>query len=168
MMMEYSRQITRTLHQEHLATLGFVDRLDTFLAQHRGNAAPPQGADLERLLGDLRATIGDAVAKHFEFEEGRLFPALVASFGDNAMVMILTQEHEILRPLAKQLVTLAGVGDNGFEAASWSEFHRQGWEFAERMMSHIQKEEMGLLPALEDVLDDEQDASLVEEYLMAG
>ncbi len=167
-MMEYSRQITRTLHQEHLATLGFVDRLDTFLAQHRGDAPAPQGADLERLLGDLRATIGDAVAKHFDFEESRLFPALVAGFGDNAMVMILTQEHEILRPLAKQLVTLAGIGESGFEPATWSEFHRQGWEYVERMVSHIQKEEMGLFPALEDVLDDEQDASLLEEYAMSG
>ncbi len=167
-MMEYSRQITRTLHQEHLATLGFVERLDTFLAHNRGDAAAPDGADLGRILGDLRAAIGGEVTKHFDFEESRLFPALVAGFGDNAMVMILTQEHEILRPLGKQLVTLAEIGNNGFEPATWSEFHRQGSEYVERMVSHIQKEEMGLLPALEDVLDDEQDASLFEEYAMSG
>ena len=65
-------------------------------------------------------------------------------------------------------MTLAEIGNNGFEPATWSEFHRQGSEYVERMVSHIQKEEMGLLPALEDVLDDEQDASLFEEYAMSG
>ena len=38
-------------------------------------------------------------------------------------------------------------------------------ELAERLMSHIQKEEMSLLPALDDLLDEAADQELTEAYL---
>jgi hemerythrin-like domain-containing protein len=41
-------------------------------------------------------------------------------------------------------------------------------ELVERQVSHIQKEEMSLLPVLEDVLEEEQDAELLNRYLAAA
>jgi hypothetical protein len=38
-----------------------------------------------------------------------------------------------------------------------------GLELAERLVSHVQKEEMSMLPALEDLLDEETDAALAME-----
>jgi hemerythrin-like domain-containing protein len=37
-------------------------------------------------------------------------------------------------------------------------------ELVERQVSHIQKEEMALLPMLSDLLDDETDRRLASEY----
>ena len=37
-------------------------------------------------------------------------------------------------------------------------------ELAERLVSHVQKEEMSLLPALEDLLDEATDAELALAY----
>jgi hypothetical protein len=39
-----------------------------------------------------------------------------------------------------------------------------GLELAERLVGHVQKEEMSLLPALEDLLDEEADAELAGRY----
>jgi hypothetical protein len=39
-----------------------------------------------------------------------------------------------------------------------------GLELAERLVSHVQKEEMSLLPALEDLLDEEVDHELASAY----
>ena len=40
----------------------------------------------------------------------------------------------------------------------------RGRELAERLVSHVQKEEMSLLPSLEDLLDEETDQALAGSY----
>ena len=44
------------------------------------------------------------------------------------------------------------------------EFRRLGGELVERMLAHVQKEEMALLPLLEDGMDAETEARLYQEY----
>ena len=39
-----------------------------------------------------------------------------------------------------------------------------GLELAERLVSHVQKEEMSMLPALDDLLDEEVDHELATAY----
>jgi hypothetical protein len=39
-----------------------------------------------------------------------------------------------------------------------------GLELSERLVAHVQKEEMSLLPAIEDLLDEESDAQLALAY----
>lgn len=59
------------------------------------------------------------------------------------------------------------------ERARAGELGREGWtklanssrELAERLVAHAQKEEMALLPALDDALDDETDRELLDAYL---
>ena len=43
-------------------------------------------------------------------------------------------------------------------------FQRLALELLERMVSHIQKETMGLLPLLEDLLDEQTDRDLALAY----
>ncbi len=59
-----------------------------------------------------------------------------------------------------------GTRDNTLDDETWSEFRRLGIELIERLVSHIQKEEMGLLPMIETLIDDEQDAELSNNYAM--
>ncbi|HEX6265821.1 MAG TPA: hypothetical protein VFZ81_02870, partial [Burkholderiales bacterium] len=50
------------------------------------------------------------------------------------------------------------------EDPSKSEVRLLGLELAERLVAHVQKEEMSLLPALEDLLDEAADGELSAAY----
>ena len=54
---------------------------------------------------------------------------------------------------------------NGFAPAEWEEFIRLGQELSDRMLAHVQKEEMALLPILEENMDYETEARLYREYV---
>ena len=53
----------------------------------------------------------------------------------------------------------------GFDETKWSEFCRLGQELSERMLMHVQKEEMALLPLLEANMDADTEARLYQEYV---
>ena len=53
----------------------------------------------------------------------------------------------------------------GFAPAEWEEFARLGQEFSDRMLAHVQKEEMALLPVLEENMDSETEDRLYQEYV---
>jgi DUF438 domain-containing protein len=53
---------------------------------------------------------------------------------------------------------------DGFSDAAWTAFRQSGVELIERMISHIQKEEMALLPMLEDIVEEDEDAELMMAY----
>jgi hemerythrin-like domain-containing protein len=165
--MELSRRTTRLLHDEHVAALALLDRLDGLLARHRpGTPADAADSGVGRLLGDLVVHLETESGRHFDFEEEHLFPRL-REFGDGFIADLLGQEHTAIRPLAARLAALAREARGGaFSPESWAEFHRLGVELVERQMAHIQKEEMGLLPLLDDLLEEQADADLAATYAM--
>ncbi len=164
MMMEYNRSIARMLHDEHMVTIALLERVEATLAAHR-KAAPDTGsAEIAGFLGDLAAALENEIFNHFVFEQDHLFSRLRAA-GDTGMTQILQGEHDVILPLGKRVGEIArGALAGGFDAGAWSEFGRLAGELVERMISHIQKEEMGLLPALEDLLDDEADMEVTSLY----
>lgn len=166
--MEFVRQVSRMLHEEHMAALTLLQRLESLL--HRaGRNDPPDVADTDvtRLMGDLQAGIEGEITNHFAFEEDDLFPCLTEA-GNGGMVDLLCEEHEVILPLGQQLAKLARDIRSGSSGGSggddWEEFHRLGGEFVERLRSHIDKEEMGLISAVEGTIDAEEDMRLAEQY----
>ena len=166
--MDFARHITRTLHEEHLATIALVNRMEDRIMAHRpGN--PPDTADPEvgKLLRDIANSVEAEIQSHFAFEESSLFPRL-EEMGDAGIGELLTEEHHVLLPIGEELVALARAAkEQGFSEESWGAFRRLAGEFAERMIAHIQKEEMGLLPVLDDIIDEDQDAELSTAYAMS-
>lgn len=156
--MDFSRHISRRLHEEHEATLALWGRLEQALAQ-RG-LKPPTEEDL-RLLRDCAAQLADEVTRHFAFEEKDLFP-LLASAGEGDIAELLAEEHATIRSAAQRFAELARPG--GEALAPWPELRALALELAERLVSHVQKEEMSLLPSLEDLLDEETDQALSGSY----
>jgi len=158
--------ILRNLHEEHVAMLAVLERLEKLLATNApGN--PPDAADagIAALLDDIATSLGGDVTHHYAFEETHLFPRF-ADFADPAIANMLQEEHEIIRPRAGHLVELiAAAKANGFTAESWADFHETGGEVAEREIFHIQKEEMGFLPALDQILDADEDGALQMAYV---
>jgi hemerythrin-like domain-containing protein len=105
------------------------------------------------------------VERHFAFEENHLFTYLEA-MGDAGIGAHLTSEHAAMRPLGVRLAAMArAAAAKGFTPAEWDEFIRLGQEFGDCMLAHVQKEEMALLPVIEESMDAETEARLYQEYV---
>ncbi len=164
--MNFNNRISQALHEEHLATVALMQRLEQLIARHR-RGAPPDASDgaVAKLLSDLAAALEAEVERHFAFEEERLFTYL-AAIGEEAIGPHLTDDHTVMRPIGARLAALARAARTaGFDAATWEEFCRAGGELCDRLLAHVQKEEMALLPLIDDSMDAETEARLVEEYL---
>jgi len=53
---------------------------------------------------------------------------------------------------------------DGFDPVGWDRFRDLSAELIERMFAHIQKEEMALLPMLDDLLEAQDDMELAAAY----
>jgi hemerythrin-like domain-containing protein len=164
--MSFTNRISQTLHDEHGATVALMERLEQLLARGR-RAGPPDRADsnVARLLSDLSTGLENEVDRHFTFEEDHLFNYLEA-VGDAGICEHLISEHQVMRPLGTRVAALArAAASGGFTPESWEEFTRLGQELGDLMLAHVQKEEMALLPVLEDNMDSETEARLYQEYV---
>lgn len=164
MLATFTHRVTQTLHDEHCATIALMERLEQAIARHR--RGPPDAKDqaVAQLLGDLATGVESEVERHFAFEEAKLFTYL-AEVGDSEIAAHLTDEHNAMRPLGKCLAALAHEGVAlGFDQGRWDAFRRLGQELCERMLAHVQKEEMALVPMLDEMLDADTDARLCQEY----
>jgi hemerythrin-like domain-containing protein len=163
--MSFTNRISQTLHEEHRATVALMERLEQLIARHR--RGPPDTGDraVVQLLSDLSTGVEAEVQRHFAFEEDRLFTYLGA-IGDEGISAHLTDEHTVMRPIGIRVAGLAREASaRGFDEAKWDEFRRSSQELCERMLAHVQKEEMALLPLLEEAMDAETESRLLEEYL---
>lgn len=144
----FTRQVCRRLHEEHEASLALCARLEASLAAGRSDAA---------LMRAAAAALAGEVERHFAFEEAELFPRLAAA-GEGDLAELLREEHVTVRDAAGRFIAL--VRENSFN----KELRVVGLELAERLASHAQKEELSLLPALDDLLDEETDHELASAY----
>jgi len=159
--MDYLRAICRTLHEDHMATVRVLENLETVLSRiGRKTPPPPQAPDLARLLNDVTAVMQSEITGHFAFEEEHLFP-LVEEEGESGMLAILRDEHATIRPLAQRMTEAVKASrDDGFSPDDWAGIYDLGLELAERETFHIQKEEMGFLPLLDQIVDPDDDGAL--------
>jgi hemerythrin-like domain-containing protein len=163
-MMEFSRRTAQLLHEEHRATIAMIEGLENMIARAKRTAPDVSDPEIRKILEQVNLTIEQDVRSHFAFEEAELFTRL-AEFGDSAIGDHLTDEHRAMLPLAEQVATIATASmSSGFSDQSWTEFKGLTGELIERMLAHIQKEEMALLPMLEELLDPETDMELAEIY----
>lgn len=155
-------RIGACLHAEHQSTLRALNDLETLT---RAKAAPDTTTPaVAATLTEIARALEDDVQRHFGFEEAELFP-LLRTAGAGFMVDMLTAEHEDIRPLATDLAQAArkAVAES-FTAAEWAAFRAMAEEVFDRESFHVQKEEMGLLAALSQVLSPEQDAELAARH----
>ena len=166
--MDFERQTTRRLHQEHDASFDLCARLEQALAA-RARAGPPAPGDSQwaAMVRRLETEFGTEVMRHFDFEERSLFP-LLEEGGEGDIAALLVEEHETIRECAGQLMPLLAQSCGaGVDAREWQALTMLGMELAERLVAHAQKEEMALLPALEDLLDEERDSELFGAYVLS-
>ena len=146
--MEFNRHISRRLHEEHDATLALWMRVEASL-----NAGPQDPA----LLKGAAAALADELDRHFRFEETELFPRLAAA-GEADIGELLQEEHDTIRAAGQRFIALVNADPAD------SRIKPLGLELAERLVAHVQKEEMSLLPALDDLVDESADGELTLAY----
>lgn len=166
--MSFTRRVNQVLHDEHVATMALMEQLDQLIARS-GGAMPDAGAQgVRKLLSDLATSLPGEVERHFAFEEERLFPYLSA-IGEEPIGAHLAEEHAVIRPLGIRIAALAcRATAGGFDEAGWTEFRRLGQDLCQRLTAHAHKEEMALLPLLEESMDADTDMQLFEEYTATG
>jgi DUF438 domain-containing protein len=146
--MEFNRHISRRLHEEHDATLTLWGRVEGTIAAGKSDPA---------LLKSAAAALAHELDVHFEFEEKQLFPRLAAC-GEADIGELLVEEHVAIRAAGRRFIELVR-SDPGA-----AELRPLALELAERLFSHVQKEEMSLLPMLEDLVDETADGELTAAY----
>lgn len=163
--MDYRQRTTRRLHEEHESTFAACARLEGALARLR--TAPPTSVDpaWTTVFAPFARQLSDEVFRHFEFEEASLFPLLAAA-GEGDVVGLLLEEHATIRECADAFLSRLPALRGGIEdVAGWRSFRTTALELTERLVGHAQKEEMAMLPALDDTLDDQQDNDLYTAYV---
>lgn len=166
-MMQFETQTPQTLHDEHMKVDDFLRKFELELVKHKVEQ-PPTREDTVfiNLLGDLIVVVENELIAHFKFEEDELFPLLIED-GIADMPALLLEEHKIILPIALRLCEMAKtIRREGCSQDLWHEFRRLGLELVERLSGHIQKEEMGLVPMLESILEQEQDIQLTDSYAL--
>ena len=162
--MNFHNRICQTLHDEHLANIALLQRVGQLLGS-QGRTPPNNDQIVQRLLSDLSSGMASEVKHHFDFEESALFTYL-DSIGESTIGAHLTQEHSMLRPLITQLCeTAQATKERGFDAESWNQFRRLGAELCGQLSAHIQKEEMALLPLIDENMDPETEVRLYQDYM---
>jgi hemerythrin-like domain-containing protein len=160
----FARQTSRMLNDEHEASLSLLGRAERVLAQIRPGTVPPVDAALRGLLSDLKSHLAHEVDVHFRFEESTIFP-LLEDAGEGDITGLLRDEHDTIRSVAAELGPLCAAAlDGSLDGEGWSRLSRLALETVERQVDHIQKETAGLLPMIDDLLDDERDRQLALEH----
>jgi len=164
--MDFQRQTTRRLHQEHEETFDLCTRIERAFAA-RGRSAPAAGDEAWKAFASrMDRELDHGVMRHFEFEERELFPLLEAN-SEGAIAQLLLEEHDQIRECAQEFRGVLALScERGVDQAQWTRLSALGAELAERLVGHAQKEEMALLPALDDILADEQDNELFSGYVL--
>lgn len=162
--MMFRRSVPRLLHDEHVATLAVLDRVEGILLRGRNTPPDPSDAQATRAIGQWLGALQTEVSGHFDFEEIRLFP-LLREQGEGDLADLLHEEHVVMREAAAEIQEIAkATAANGYSNDSWAAFRRLTGELSERLRSHIEKEEMSLVPSLEDMLDADLDAEIAATH----
>jgi len=162
----YTNRVCQKLHDEHMATLVLLERLEHLVA----NNNPPATADAgtRALLVDLAVAFESEVWRHFDFEEEHLFEYFSQS-GDTEMAQHLITEHQQIKSVAEPIIAMArAAAKSGFQPAVWNEFRRLSRQLVEQLTAHVHKEEGVLVPLLQDSMENETEEQLYGVYVMGG
>ncbi|MBI3372670.1 MAG: hemerythrin domain-containing protein [Betaproteobacteria bacterium] len=158
------RQVTQAMHEEHMATLDLLGRLEHTVAAG-GNTPPDAGEQTTRdLMHALLSNLEHEVTRHFDFEEQRLFPLLDGG-GKGELAAILRREHEAIRACTPKLLDMArrALG-KGLSARDLDTFRHHATALIKQHQAHMQREESEMIPALEELIDPQNDWELWNGY----
>jgi hemerythrin-like domain-containing protein len=158
------RQISRKLHDEHVAIIDLLGRFGRALQRTGAGAPAADDAGWRVLLAQLGAALEYEITRHFDLEETQLFPRLHAR-GEGELAELLFEDHEAIREVSRPLLPLVAQAQAGnLEAGGWRTLKTLGLELVERLGAHAEKEQGALVPLVDEILDEAADEELWTTY----
>ena len=102
--MNFQRQVSRALDEEHRANLELLDRVERAFGR-ASRPGEPRDPGLASLAGRLGRQIRVDIDRHFAFEEREVFPRMHET-GDGDMAALLAEEHVAICSVADELIPL--------------------------------------------------------------
>ena len=164
--MEPKLEINRCLSREHKELSHLLQSFRNFLYLHGIGQQPDwSSTHASKLLNDLRTTFGSALPRHFAIEEDELFPLLEGA-GLWQLVEILQEDHRLIKKLIGTVKPLLDKAQkNGrLTEQEWQRMWREGDALVTELSDHAEREEIGLMPELEEILEDEQADEIYRRY----
>lgn len=162
----FRNRVCQKLYEEHAAVQALLQRVEQAISRNRDDVPDAKDATLAKLMNDLVTELPGEVDRHFDFEEAELF-SFLAEEGIAGIGAHLTYEHNIIRPIGAALVNLIRqVREKGLNAERWADFRNLGQQLSMTLGPHAHKEDMALLPMLEDAMDEAKEAELYEKYVL--
>jgi hemerythrin-like domain-containing protein len=158
--MELRRHTSRTLHAEHVAVLGLLDRFEKALKPLQSGPPGLDDAAWGPLLEQLQTALQHEVTRHFALEEDQLFPRL-REHGEGELAELLLEEHAVIREVARTLLeSMPRAARRELDALDWRTFRVRGLELVDRLGSHARMEEDALVPVVDEMLDEHTDMEI--------
>jgi hemerythrin-like domain-containing protein len=165
--MQLRRQTARTLHEEHVAVLGLLDRFEKALLPRESAAPDRDDPAWSLLLSQLKTALEHEVTRHFALEEEQLFPRL-REYGSGELADLLLEEHVVIREVAGTLLELIPCAARWeLDAPAWRRFRVRGLELVDRLGSHARMEEEALVPLVDEMLDEHSDREIWNAHAAA-
>ncbi|MBT6138178.1 MAG: hemerythrin domain-containing protein [Rhodospirillaceae bacterium] len=162
--MNFSRRSAQLLHEDHDATLALLKRLEDLIARSGRVQPDTSDSDVRTLLENTATAIDGEVHDHFAFEEDDIFPKLIED-GETEICEHLRQDHLVILPIAERVSALAKrATETGFTEQTWPQFRTDAGDLIERLLAHVEKEEMALLPVMDELIDPEADFEISAKY----
>lgn len=160
----WQRQISRKLHEEHVAIIDLLGRFGRALERPGAGAPAADDAAWRVLLAQVAGALEHEVTRHFELEETQLFPRLHER-GEGDLAELLLEDHELIRGVTRPLLGLLAQAQAGsLDAAGWRTLRTLGLELVDRLGSHAEKEQGALVPLVDEMLDEATDEALWTTY----
>jgi hemerythrin-like domain-containing protein len=158
------RQISRKLHEEHVAIIDLLGRFGRALARLGAGAPAADDAVWRVLLAQLGEALEYEVSRHFELEETELFPRLHER-GEGELAELLLEDHAAIREVSRPLLGLLDRAQaERLDAPGWRSLKALGLELVDRLGSHAEKEQGALVPLVDEMLDEATDEELWTKY----
>ncbi|MBI4532366.1 MAG: hemerythrin domain-containing protein [Candidatus Melainabacteria bacterium] len=159
--------ISKCLSLEHQNVQALLERFKNFLQAHSITQQPDWTShDAARIVADLKCALESNIPNHFAIEEQELFPIMVQEgYGD--LIEVLLEDHKIIVELIEQIrpVVLKIFSSSvPLPQSNWEMFYRQGNALITELPAHAAKEDAGLMPALEECLDEVQAQEIYNHY----
>jgi len=160
--MMFENPVAQRLHDDHMAVRAVLERLNSALRSTRPSSLPDfSNLELRSALGEIATVIETEIREHFRLEDDDVFPRL-ADAGEGAIGTLLAEEHITILALCDQVVDLVARSRKGDLAVEdWAKLWRAATALIEDLLSHIDKEETGLVPQIEDLLDADECAEII-------
>lgn len=162
----YRNVVANCLSREHQEAAHLMRRFGGFLSLHSASSSPDWSQfEARDLAKTLALTLNHEIKQHFALEESSIFP-FMEDEGLGDLVEILLADHKEISKLVLEIephLRAAGKGE-ALSDTDWAFLFRKGNALVTDLIAHIEKEENGLIPLIEESMNESKANEILVLY----